>query len=172
MKKIRIAIDTSVISEIKEDSPNKYETIEFFGMCMQYKNKIDVFVPPTVLEELKNAPPDVLERFKYLEKEECLKVIQGLLIINKRWKMREKIIKHILNEKERKRKSLKSSDLRIIIDSALLRCHFLITYNNEDYRKKEKRNFIENTLKKHKLVVPKLITPEEFIKFLEKLYFK
>jgi hypothetical protein len=27
MKKLRIAVDTSVISEVKEDSPNKCETI-------------------------------------------------------------------------------------------------------------------------------------------------
>jgi len=171
MKKLRIAVDTSVISEVKEDSPNKYETIEFFKRCLQYKNKIDVFVPPTVLRELKKAPPEILKYFKYFEKEGCLKVRQSLLLINKRWKMREKIMKHILNEKERKKKSLKSSDLKIIIDSALLKCHFLISYNIEDFRKKEKRNFIEKTLKKHKLTIPKIMTPREFTKFLEKLKF-
>ena len=172
MKKLRIAVDTSVISEVKEDSPNKCETIEFFMKCLRYKNKIDVFVPPTVLQELKDAPPEVWEYLEKLEDLECLKIRKGLKLLNKRWKMREKIMKHILNEKERKKKSLKSSDLKIIIDSAILKCHFLISYNIEDFRKKEKREFIEKTLKKHKLTVPKIMTPKEFIKFLEKLNLK
>jgi len=172
MKKLRVAVDTSVISEVKEDSPNKYETIEFFGKCLQYKNKIEVFVPPTVLEELKKAPPEVLNYFKWLEKEGCLKVIQSLLIINKRWKTREKLLKHIINEKDRRKKSLKTSDLKIIIDSSLLRCRFLIAYNIEDFRKRGKKEFIEKILKKHKLIVPKILTPKEFLEFLEKLDFK
>ncbi len=165
---VKVAVDNNILGYVgeTEERITKYlktkKAIEKSLVRMEYSKifakivcsnpRIKAVVPILVMYEFRKAPPEVRINVKKYMK--CF-----------HWSVNERTYKKALNINiPPKLKHIKESDLRILIESSYLRCRYFITYDSEDLIKNE--NLIRKELKKLKISVPKIITPEEFINLL------
>jgi len=161
MKKIRIAIDTSVISGIK-DNIFRNEVLLLFGEIYKNKRKIEVMIPPQVLLELTFAPEEVKEFFNMLVEINCISFEKSLSLSKKHKSLKRKLYEEILLKVTKKGKKIKKSDLKIYAESVVLKCDYLLTYNNDDLI--ENKRLLQSTVKSYKnFKITKIVHPKWFI---------
>jgi hypothetical protein len=148
---VKVAIDNNIFGYLPEKSERgEYARLFFKFACVN--PHIKVIVPLGVSIELAKAPKSVRkEARKY---KNCVVWSVNKKVLNKAKKI--DIPKSLID------KGIKKDDLYITIESSLLGCQYLITYNRKHLI--NHRNLIEKEFKRINLPLPNLLMPNEFLK--------
>ncbi|WP_457613851.1 hypothetical protein [Methanocaldococcus sp.] len=170
MKKLRIAVDTSVISGIKDSPARNREVKRLFRECGKFK--VDIYLPPTIIMELWDAPLVVKWYVVGLSDAGLLNTTYPISALKKKKAIYKKLKKQLYQYLEKGViKKTKISDAIIYLECSIISTDYLITYDKKHFLNPEIIKQLNSLLKKHRIKPVTPILPKDFInKVLHKKY--
>jgi len=158
---VKVAIDSSVFSGIKDNVSRNKEVKRLFRECGKFGVKS--YLPPTVIVELAHSPLIVKGYVIGLADAGLINETHAYYTINKKKSTYKKLRKRFLQDLKNNNIKIKTTDALIYLECALIPTNYLITYDKNHLLNDKIISSLNYLLKKYELKPAKTISPKEFI---------